>query len=165
MLDQHPGTSLPAQKEIHYFGSSELYGRWLKAWMESIPPERLLIIRYEDQIKFNWVQTLSDTYAYLGLDPELRPELPDRPVHRSWGWSRILFNYYAGKVSRKAGHSRSGALLDKFDFLYGKAIMAEDIEFLRAAYLPEKATLQELTASRLENWDYGEKLLGKLASR
>jgi len=277
MLDQHPGTSLPAQKEIHYFGSSELYARgddwyyshfrgldpdkligeastsyfydrvpyffntssqiefdkslppipelisekfpemkfivmlrdpvqravsayshwmkqgrvsprlglkrvateqpkmrileyglyarWLEIWMEYIPPERLLIIRYEDQIKTNWAQTLGDTYAYLGLDPAFRPELPSRPVHRSWGWTRVLFNYYAGKVSRKAGHSRAGALLDRFDFLAGKAIKAEDIEFLRAAYLPEKAALQELTGSSLESWDYGEELLGKLKSK
>jgi len=27
MLNQHPGTALPKIKEIHYFGSSELYAR------------------------------------------------------------------------------------------------------------------------------------------
>ena len=27
MLNQHPGTVLPAQKEIHYFGSSEIYAK------------------------------------------------------------------------------------------------------------------------------------------
>ena len=142
-----------------------LYARWLKTWMETIPPERLLIIRYEDQIKTNWAQTLSNTYAYLGLDAAFRPELPSRPVHRSWGWTRILFNYYASKLSRKIGHSKAGALLDRFDFLADRAIKAEDIEFLRAAYLPEKALLQRLTGSSLESWDYGDKLLGKLQSR
>lgn len=33
MLDQHPGTSLPKEKEIHYFGSSELYSKG-KDWYD-----------------------------------------------------------------------------------------------------------------------------------
>ena len=154
-------TEQPKMRILEY----GLYARWLEIWMEYIPPERLLIIRYEDQIKTNWARTLSDTYAYLGLEPAFKPELPNRPVHPSWGWTRILFNYYTGKVSPKMGHSRVGALLDRFDILADRAIKAEDIEFLKAAYLPEKAALQELTGSSLESWDYGEELLGKLKSK
>lgn len=39
MLDQHPGTSLPREKEIHYYGGSELYGRgpeWYAAQFEGV---------------------------------------------------------------------------------------------------------------------------------
>ena len=31
MLKQHPGTDLPSQKEIHFFGASELYRKG-KGW-------------------------------------------------------------------------------------------------------------------------------------
>lgn len=138
------------------------YAKYLKIWMNSIPPDRLRIIIFEDQIKKNWDQTLVETYEYLGLDPAFKPEQPNKVVHRSWGWTRIVFNYYASKIFKSIGESRLGRLCDQFDLLSDKAIKAEDIEFLRSVYLPEKEDVAQLTGSPLTSWDYGEKLLQQL---
>jgi hypothetical protein len=274
MLDQHPGTSLPEQKEIHYFGSSELYAKgddwylnyfkgldpdkvigeasttyfydrvpywyndstqiefddslplipelisqkfpdmkfivilrdpvrraisayshwmrkgklspllglkkvatehpktrileygfyakYLNVWMNHIPSDRLRVIIFEDQIKKNYDQTLVDTYEYLGLDPDFRPEMPNKPVHKSWGWTRIVFNYYTGKIFKDIGYSKAGSLLNRFDVLSRYAIKAEDIEFLRSAYLPEKEEISTPLNNPLTCWDYGEAMLHKL---
>lgn len=44
MLEQHPGTSLPAEKEIHYYGGAELYRRgpeWYHRFFADVDPDRL----------------------------------------------------------------------------------------------------------------------------
>ena len=151
-------TDYPKMRILEY----GLYARYLKVWMKYVRPERLRIILYEDQIKKNRDQTLADIYQYLDLDPTFKPEQPDKAVHKSWGWTRIVFNYYAGQISGKMMHSRAGRLLDRFDFLSGKAIKAEDIEFFRSVYLPEKEELTVLTGNPLSCWDYGEGILQKI---
>ena len=35
MLDRHPGTTLPRKKELHFFGSSELYGEGLDGYLQN----------------------------------------------------------------------------------------------------------------------------------
>lgn len=151
-------TRFPKMRIVEY----GLYAGYLKVWMEHIPSDRFRVIFFEDQIKNNWDQTLTDTYEYLGLDPSFKPELPGKRIHRSWGWTRIVFNYYAGHISKKLAHSKAGGLLDRFDFLSGSAIKAEDIEYLRSVYLPEKNAIKSLTGHNLSGWDYGETLLREL---
>ena len=141
------------------------YAKYLNVWMKAIPSNRLRIIIFEDQIKKNWDQTLIETYEYLGLDPTFKPELPGKPVHRSWGWTRIVFNYYASKISKGLGESRIGMLLDRYDFLSKNAIKAGDVEFLRSVYLPEKEEIAKLTGNQLTCWDYGERMLQQLQSK
>ena len=151
-------TDYPKMRILEY----GLYAGYLKVWMKYVRPERLRIILYEDQIKKNRDQTLADIYQYLDLDPTFKPEQPDKAVHKSWGWTRIVFNYYARRISKTMGHSRAGRLLDRFDFLSGKAVKVEDIEFFRSVYLPEKEELTMLTGNPLSCWDYGEGMLQKL---
>ena len=151
-------TDYPKMRILEY----GLYANYLNIWMKCVPPDRLRIILFEDQIKENCDLTLTGIYEYLGLDAEFKPELPDKAVHRSWGWTRIVFNYYASKMSKSMGHSKAGVFLDRFDFLSSSAIKAEDIEFLRSVYLPEKEELSVLTGNPLCGWDYGEGMLQKL---
>ena len=141
------------------------YAKYLNVWMKKIPSDQFRIIIFEDQIRKNWDRTLIDTYKYLGLDPTFSPELPSKPVHRSWGWTRIVFNYYASKISKDLGESKMGKLLDQFDFLSNNAIKVEDIEFLKSVYLPEKEEIAKLTGNQLSCWDYGDKLLQQLQSK
>jgi hypothetical protein len=45
MLEQHPGTSLPERKEIHYFGSAELYRRgrdWYSGHFAHLDPQKVI---------------------------------------------------------------------------------------------------------------------------
>lgn len=148
-------TQYPKMRILEY----GLYAKYLKVWMEQIPPERFRVIFFEDQIVRNFEQTLRDTYEYLGLDPTFKPQHPAKPRHRSWGWTRIVFSYYASKIFKNAGHSRVAQLLDRYNFLSTFAIKAEDIEFLRSVYLAEKEEISVLTGNNLSGWDYGEKLL------
>jgi len=138
-----------------------LYAKYLKKWMEHIPPDRLRIIIYEDQIRKNWDQTLIDTYNFLGLDPGFRPKSPDKRVYKRWSWTRIVFNYYTASVIRGGVASTIGGVLDHLDVLKGTFINNEDIEYLRSAYLSEKEEVAKLTGSDLACWDYGEGLLRK----
>lgn len=44
MLDRHPGTSLPVEKEIHYYGGAELYRRgpgWYAGFFADVEPDKL----------------------------------------------------------------------------------------------------------------------------
>lgn len=150
-------TTLPKMRIVEY----GLYAKYLKFWMKHIPSDRFRIIFFEDQITKNWDQTLTDTYEYLGLDPDFKPQLPDKRVHKSWGWTRIVYNYYAGSISRRLIGPKIGRLLDRFDILAGNAIKKEDIEFLRSIYLPEREAIAKLTDHDLSCWDYGEGILRK----
>ena len=148
-------TDLPKTRILEY----GLYVKYLKIWMKHIPAERFRIIIFEDQIKKDWDQTIYNVYEYLGLDPNFKPQLPDTPVHKSWGWTRIVFNYYAGKLYKHAGSTRLARLMDRFDVLSRIAVNTEDVEFLRSVYLPEKEEISALIGNELSCWDYGEKLL------
>ena len=148
-------TKYPKMRILEY----GLYAKYLKVWQERIPADRFRIIFFEDQIVRNWDQTLCDTYEYLRLEPTFKPQHPAKPRHRSWGWTRILFNYYASKIYKNAGQSRVAHFLDRHDFLSSMAIKKEDIEFLRSVYLAEKAEISAITGNDLSCWDYGAKLL------
>lgn len=152
------GTEIPKLRILEY----GYYAKYLNVWMKYIPSDRMRVIIFEDQIKKDWDRTLIDTYEYLGLDPTFHPKLPSKPVHRSWGWSRIVFNYYASKIFRNIGDSRMARLLDQIEFLQKNAIKAEDITFLRSVYLREKEEIIRLTGNQLTCWDYGEEMLQQL---
>lgn len=150
-------TEMPKMRILE-FG---LYAGYLNAWLKHIPSDRFRILIFEDQIRKNWDLTLTDIYSYLGLDPDFRPAQPGKRVHKSWGWTRIVFSYYTGGFSRSAIGSKTGRLLDRFDVLARHAINKEDIEFLRSVYLPEKDELEKITGCSLDCWDYGEGILRK----
>ena len=147
--------TLPTTRIVEY----GFYAKYLKLWMEHIPSDRFRVILFEDQIKRNWDQTIIDTYKFLGLDPEFKPEFPNKSVHSSWNWTRIVFNYYVGSIFSGTVGSKIGGFLDRFDVLSGTAIKEEDIEFLQSIYLPEKEEIAALTGYDLTCWDYGEGLL------
>ena len=60
MLKQHPGTDLPERKEIHSFGSAELYRNgkdWYYSHFQNIAPSR---VTGDENIEFPW-------YSYLPM--------------------------------------------------------------------------------------------------
>lgn len=135
------------------------YANYLETWMNQIPGDRFRIILFEEQIKKNWDQNLYDTYNYLGLNPDFKPVRPDKPSHKSREWTRIVFNYYAGKIFGDVGDSSLSKLIGRLDFLPNTAIKKEDIEYLKSRYLPEKEKISSLTGLDLSCWDYGENLI------
>jgi hypothetical protein len=135
------------------------YARYLELWQRFVDPDRFRIVIFEDQIKKNPKQLLTELYRFLDLDQSFKPALPQRAVHKSWTWTRIVFNYYAGKICPGAGNTFLGRLCGRFDVMAKAAVSPREIEFLRSIYLPEKDKLQALTGNPLTSWDYGERLL------
>jgi len=131
----------------------------LKHWQKHVPPERLKIIVFEDQIKVNAEKTLQDIYEYLDLDPTFVPESAVKAVHPAWSWTRIVFSYFAGKVYKPVGFSSFAKSLDKFDVIPNRSVGPEDIKFLQDRYLPQKQELEKLLNRDLNCWDYGSRLL------
>ncbi len=148
-------TEQPKMRILEY----GLYAKYLKRWLDQVPKERFRIIIFEDQIKNNWDHTLRDVYEFLGLDPTFKPQFPAKPIHRSWGWTRIFFTYYAGKIFKNIGNSEFAKFLDRFDVLAGQAVKRNDVEFFRSIYLAEKEELAALAGHNLDCWDYGKPYL------
>jgi len=139
-----------------------LYRKYLETWKSFVDSDRLRILIFEDEIKRNPEDTLSDIYGFLGLDPSFKPVAPERAVHVSWTWTRIVLNYYTKKLLKGPDnrHKRRFARMgDRLDVLRWASTSRRDITFLRSVYLPEHESLSELTGKSLASWDYGERLL------
>lgn len=131
------------------------YARYLRVWKQFVAPEQMLILTYEEDIVNAKTHTMSKVFEFLGLDKNFKPPEPDSVPNKSWSWTRILINYYTKPVLGKFIRSKYGKFFDKFDFLASFAISPEDIEFLRAAYLPERQELEEMLGKKLTHWKYG----------
>ncbi len=131
------------------------YGRYLMLWQRFIPPERMLILSYEDDIANNNEKTVSKVYGFLGLNKNYIYQEPTSAINKSWGWTRILINYYTKPILGKIMKSNYGKVFDKFDFLASFAITKKDIEFLRDVYLPLHRELENIIGRKLTKWDYG----------
>ena len=59
-----------------------MYAENLRRWMDHFPPEQLLILQYE-RCAAAPVEQLVATYRFLGLDPEYRPGILNRPVNKT----------------------------------------------------------------------------------
>ena len=59
-----------------------MYAENLRRWMDHFPPEQLLVMQYE-HCKAAPVEQLVATYRFLGLDPEYRPNILNRPINKT----------------------------------------------------------------------------------
>ena len=144
---------------IHYpkFRTLEYgyYARYLRLWKQFVPSEKILILTYEKDIANNHVNAAAKVYEFLGLDKNFIMREPDSVVHKSWSWTRILVNYYTRPILGKIIKSNLGNIFDYLDLLASFAINNKDIEFLRAAYLPEHKDIEEVLGEKLTYWNYG----------
>jgi hypothetical protein len=135
------------------------YAQHLKSWLERVPPERMRLLVFEDDVVREPEKTLREIYRFLGLDADFRPREPTAVVHPTWSWTRILLQHVTRRVSPRIARSRLGAWTDKHDVLGGLAVRAADIEFLQAEYLPQKPELERLLNRSLDSWQYGREWL------
>ena len=133
------------------------YARYLKLWKQYIPPEKMLVFTYEENVAKDKKQTISKVYEFLGLDKNFKPSEPNSVKNKSWGWTRILINYYTKPVLGKFIQSKYGSIFDKYDLLSSFAINQKDIEFLRSVYLPKHEELEKILGRKLNYWNYGRK--------
>ena len=134
------------------------YARYIALWKKFVPPERMCILIFEQDILISPEEAIKNIYRFLELDVKFKPDNLRTIVHKSWGWTRILLNYYAGPLTTKVINKRPAnwvlSKLDRFDPLKHYTIKKKDVEFLRSAYLPEKNDLESLIGRKLDCWSY-----------
>jgi hypothetical protein len=136
------------------------YARFLKVWQQHVPPERMRVMVFEEDVVKEPARTLRAVCEFLDLDPALVPGETQRVVNSSWTWTRILLDRTARQVSSRIARSRRvGRWVDRHDVLGRFAVRPEDIEFLRARYLPGKSELEAMLDRPLDCWRYGSHLL------
>ena len=148
---QNISTEYPKFRILEY----GFYAKYLQIWKQFIPPERMLILIYEEDIINSPEQTISTVYEFLGLDKNYNSLNFKSVVHKSWSWTRILINYYTKPYFSKLIQSKCGTIFDKYDFLSSFAVSEKDIEFLRNSYLPEHAALEAVIGRKIDCWRYG----------
>jgi hypothetical protein len=131
------------------------YEKYIEIWKKYVPPERLLILIFEEDIRNGYEDALVKLYHFLGLSTEFKPRRPNKAMHKSWTWSRILFYYYTKKYSERLATSKIATLIDRFDPFEGYGIKNRDIEFLRSVYLPRKEKLENILGRDLSSMKYG----------
>jgi hypothetical protein len=134
------------------------YVQHLGAWLRVFPREQVLILVFERDIIDDRQRCLETVYEFLGLDPGFVPPDPDQSVHKSWNWTRIVANYYAGPLRRTVNSQPIAGFLNRHDFLARYAVNSRDLDFLRAAYLPQREPLRDMIGDVVDRWTYGEEL-------
>jgi hypothetical protein len=138
------------------------YARYLEMWRRYVPANRLFIVIFEEDIVDRPQETLKQLFRFLGLDEDIKLEEVDQIVHKSWSWNRIVLEYYASPLTKLLGGRLSNQLARMLSFFNLSPFNTSDLEFLRAAYLPEKEQIEQLTGRCLDCWSYGQnKLAGK----
>ena len=132
------------------------YERHLGAWLRVFPREQILILSFEADVISDPRSGLRKLYDFVGLKPDFVPEDEKETVHKSWNWTRIVANYYAGPLRRIVNKQPVAGVLNRHDFLRRFAVSSEDTEYLRKQYLPQKDALREMAGKIVDLWKYGE---------
>ena len=132
------------------------YERHLGAWLRVFPREQILILSFEGDVISDPRSGLRKLYNFIGLQADFVPEDEKETVHKSWNWTRIVANYYAGPLRRIVNYRPVAGVLNRHDFLRRFAVSSEDSEYLRKQYLPQKDTLREMVGEMVDLWKYGE---------
>jgi len=132
------------------------YARYLKLWKKFVPPERMRIFIFEEDVVKSPERCAHCVYDFLGINTDFQPENVCGIVHKSWSITQILLNYYADPFSKKLVKGCMGKVSNRFDFLHSLVIKRDDIKFLHSIYLPERQELEETIDRDLSCWNYGE---------
>ncbi len=134
------------------------YERHLGAWLRVFPREQILILGFETDIIKDPISGIRKLYDFVGLAADFVPRHENQIVHKSWNWTRIVANYYAGPLRRIVNSYPVAGLLDRHDFLRRFAVSGEDVKFLRRIYLPQREALRDMAGDIVDLWHYGEDL-------
>ncbi len=143
------------------------YLKYLKLWKEFVPPERMRIFIFEEDIRGFPERTVKETYKFLNLDSNFVPESLKNPIHKRMNWSNQLINYYLNLIVKKSNNKKfinrirvfvkekkMPRFIDKIAYKITPLISEEDIEYLRKVYLPEKEELEQEIGRSLDCWKY-----------
>lgn len=139
------------------------YDRHLAMWRKYIPPERLRIYIFEEDVLRKPEEMATDVYRFLGLDPDFKPTQLRMAVHRSMGLTRAWLGYHGGPTLRRIIGSRLFRVLDRpeLDVMARYCIKPSDIRFLRSKYRPRHRRLEALVGRSIDCWSYGGSLMDR----
>ncbi len=143
------------------------YLKYIKLWKQYVPPERMRIYIFEEDIRDFPEETMKNTYRFLNLDPSFSPENLRNPIHKGMSISNLLMYYYFNILLTKLRYTHIGTrisnfsrkkqmprFVDKIAYKITPGISKEEIEYLRSVYLPEKEELEQEIGRSLDCWKY-----------
>ena len=137
------------------------YAKYLELWKKYVPPERMHIIVFEDDILPSPDSTIKSVFKFLGVDSNIIPNKLDKKVNKTNGWSRIFISYYistrVSRITHKKPFKYIFDLIDKTKLFSPLEVSDEDKEYLRSIYMSEKPKIEKLINRNLNNWKYGKR--------
>jgi hypothetical protein len=141
----------PPEKSYRYIERG-FYARQLEAFYRHIPPERLLVLIFEEDILANPEDGMRRTFAFLHVDPEA-VQIDTRPVNArrlSRPGVRLMHMF------RSVPYARS--LIWRLDicspFTRWKPTFSDETKLaLREIFTPENEMLYEMLDRRIPEWD------------
>ena len=137
------------------------YAKYLELWKNYVPPERMHIIIFEDDILISPNSTITNVFKFLGVDSNITPNKLDKKVNKTNGWSRIFISYFISSRLSRVTHKKPFKyifdLLDKTKLFNPLEVSDEDKGYLRSIFISEKPKIEKLLNRNLNNWKYGKK--------
>lgn len=135
------------------------YARYLSLWKKYFPEDQMHCMVFEEDILRQPERSISEVYAFLGLDGAFNPPDLKMSKNKGWGWTHLLLNYYLGPwygfLYRGLRKMKLDSWLTRLDIVKHPRFKSEDISTLREFYLPEKVELETMLNRKLNKWHYG----------
>ena len=125
-------------------------------WQRYVPPERLKLLVFEEDVVREPERMAAGVYHFLGLEPGFEPPGLRQSEHASDSVTRSIVRSRGGRVWRKLLSTPVGGVLDRLDVLQRSVVTPDDIAFLHDYYRPHKEALEELLGRTLP-WKLGAK--------
>ena len=130
------------------------YAQYLRAWMRCVPPERLHLLIFEEDVVREPERMAAGVYGFLGLDTSFAPDGLRRREHATDSVTRSVVRTGGGRVWKRIVNTPLGDVFDRFDVLARRVITPGDMAFLHEYYRPHKAELEDLLGRGLP-WKLG----------
>ncbi len=132
------------------------YTRYLRAWQRVVPPERLLVLIFEEDILKDPDAGIRKVTDFIGINPKFAAPLKPKAKNPSWPWTRIILKYYLGPMLRQIEKTPLRSITQNWDPLKRYGVQSSDIEFLQQVFKDERGGIEELTGRSLACWQYLE---------
>jgi hypothetical protein len=130
------------------------YSKYLKAWQKVLPPERMLVLVFEEDVIKNPDKGIRKVTDFIGINPEFEAPLKPKAKNPSWRWSRIILKYYLGPMLRQIEKTPLKYITQNWDPLKSFGVNDRDLAFLQKVYANEKNEIEALTGIDLKSWRY-----------
>ena len=147
----HPDCKFEEVKALFGILDMGYYELHLKEWYQFFPPDKFLILIYEEDIAENKLKTIQKTYEFLDLDTGFTPAKINRKINSRSNHLFLRFNYK---------YPLLGKMFWVFD-LFARKFLPKSVNSAIAEIEVEEATKEYLKAHFEPHNKALEKLLGR----